>query len=266
MPNASIAFPFRTVAGRWRSLDVSGGGTLSLHDEAWELTLAHGPVAREGYAVLSGAEWRADALALHAREGVLVIEAEQGLDRAWVQLTALACPLAEFTRALRYLGSSRVGDAPRQARFFAPLLHARRLLQDELDLERRLAAFNAAALVDRITQVLKSMATEAHRFSPPDRRALEAELLEAAAPLVTRLRELDDAAARFRAAGVAERFDAWRTWTTGVADVFSQADQSWRAAADLLPPRRAERRRWWRRRQVPAVLVSLGTAVLAGWR
>ena len=192
-----------------------------------------------------------------------MLEADRGLDRAWVALVQRACPLPEFTRGLRMLGSRRGGNPEAQGRYFAPLLQARRRLEEEGEPERRLAAFDASVLSERLQQNLQAMASASHPANPPDRRALEAELQEATEALFARLATLHNVAESYRTAADAVRFDAWRRWVGAVADVFVHADRSWSAVAEAFPAApagaAARRKRWWRRsRGGAAVLLSAG--------
>jgi hypothetical protein len=144
-------------------------------------------------------------------------------------------------------------------------MQARRRLQDETDLDRRLAVFGAAALGERMKQALEGLASEYHPKSAPDRRALEAGLSDAAEPLFARLAALREVESEFAAAGPERRFDAWRVWLTGVRAVFAEADRSWQVAARLLPEPRPRPRRWWRGGMPLVLVVSLGL-LSGGWR
>jgi hypothetical protein len=187
------------------------------------------------FADLTGAAWRKGRLDLHGAHGLVSIDSPDGLDRAWTALVALACPLPEFTRGHRRLGSRRGGAPGAQARILAPLLQARRRLQEQPDLEVRVSLLDARALRERLELGLAGLASDACPASAPDRRGLLAELEEAMEPLFRHLDRLEREAARFRAAGDADRFTAWRAWVVAAGDVFTEADRAWSAAADLLP-------------------------------
>jgi len=255
------------VAGKWREEGLSGTGTLRLSERALELVLGGGASVTAPYASLSGAIWRTGFLSIHGTAGILELEADQGLDLAWVLLVSLACPLPEFMRGLRALGSTRGGDDAVQSRFLTPLLHARRRLEDERDLESRLDSFNGRQLAERMRQAVEVLAAESFPKNAPDRRALEAELLDALEPLFARLHALHGVAERFRASAPEVRFEAWRSWVADVAAVFAEADRSWSAAVQLLPAVRpgVRRTRWWRRRVIALVAASLGAAASGGW-
>ncbi len=268
MPDAGSEFALRRVNGRWRDAALTGRGVLRLGDQTIEVSTEGGATARAEYPALSGAAWRNGVLTVHALEGTVELEGMQALDRAWVAIVTRACPLPEFTRGLRVLGSRRGGDRDAQWRFFAPLLQARRRLEQETDFDRRLDAFDAAALAGRLSQVITALAAERCPDRAPDRRALEAQLTDAAAPVFTRLRALEATTARARAAPDDRGFVAWRAWVTHVMAVFVAADRSWSAAVKLLPPARGTRTRgwWWRRSAGLALLVSSGALLLGGRR
>ena len=271
MPNASdVEVRLRRVAGTWGQIALDGPGMLRLREHSLELVTSRGVPIVATYDTLSGAGWHTGKLFIHSAAGVVELEGETGLERAWGALTALSCPIPEFTRGLRTFGSRRDGarksgasDAAAQTRFFAPLLQARRRLEEEGDLDRRLTAFAAPLLAERMTLVLAQLAAEYHPGSAPDRRALEAELLEAVAPLFEGLDLLKAADERYRSAADDRRFVAWRGWTRHVAAVFAAADRSWRAAIPLLPPAPAPQRSRWRGGSGAGVLfvASVGTVL-----
>ena len=129
-----------------------------------------------------------------------------------------------------------VSSCPQAFVDFAPLLHARRRLEDERELEQRVAAVDAGFLRERLFQILASLAQEVHADpqQAPERRALEAELLDANEPLVDALDSLRDAAELFRQGSEELRFKRWRAWVAAVANVFAAADRSWAAMSGIL--------------------------------
>lgn len=238
MPDERDEIPLSAVSGHWGGPVPPGPGVAQLSADAIRLLSRSSGEILIAYGALSGASWRTGRLALHGASGALVLEAERGLERAWVTLVTGACPVPEFTRGLRTLGSRRAGGHEGHLRYFAPLLHARRRMEDERELEQRLAAFDAAALRERLFQILGSLAHDAHPLHPPERRALEAELIDANETLVAALDSLEAAAQQFSRASDDLRFDEWRMWIAGVAAVFANADRSWEAMARVLPPAR----------------------------
>ena len=159
-----------------------------------------------------------------------------------------ACALAEQTLALRALGSHRAGSArpggPASSdhdRFFAPFLAARRAAEVAGCAVDRVDAFDAGALRRSLDATLAAFAAERFPDSPPDRRALEAELGEAAEPLEAAIDRLGAAAAAVRASADDARFARWRDWAAVVRDLFAAADAVWLAALPALGGGRAGR-------------------------
>jgi hypothetical protein len=266
-------FAIARLSGTWFDRPRSGGARLRLGESALEVLPVAGEPIVTAYASLSGAGFRTGCLTMHGAGGQLLLEAVTGLDRAWVALVERACPVPEFTRGLRALGSRRGGDASAQARFFAPLLQARRRLEEAADVDRRVDAFAAEALSERMRQVIGGLAAEWYPQEGPDRRALEAELSDALTAVFARLTALGAAASRVRAASDATRFDQWRLWLDEVAALFADADRGWSVAAGILPPRAvAPRRGRGRGTAAPAValvaslLSSLGAPALEAAR
>ncbi len=79
---------------------------------------------------------------------------------------------------MRGLGSRRGTVGADHDRFFAELLAARRAAEGFAEPESRLAAFDSQRLSQALTTLLGELAAERYPESGPDRRALEAELLE----------------------------------------------------------------------------------------
>jgi hypothetical protein len=101
-------------------------------------------------------------------------------------------------------------------------------------LEARLVLFDAAALRGALEETFRQFAAERFPEKPPERRALEAELSDIAAPLTASFEALDAAAAAVRESADDTRFAAWRDWTAAVHAVFAQADRCWLAALPVL--------------------------------
>lgn len=194
-----------------------------------------GGALRVRYDDLSGGGWRTGSLVVHGKEGRAAIEATRGLDHAWVQLVERTCPLPELVRSHRLLGSRRGGSAEAQAKFLAPLLQARKRVEEATDLETRIALLEGRILRERVNAALQTIAKDAFPSSHPDRRGLEAELDEAMLPFYRGLDGLDAAAADFRGAPEAARFIAWRQWITALSSAFAMADSGWANAARILP-------------------------------
>lgn len=238
MPEADLELMVTSASGHWGPAQLSGPARLRLTSDAVVIEPAAGAALSVPYADLQGGGWRTGTLALHGEDGSVTVEAARGLDQAWVTLLARACRLPELARGHRLLGSRRGGPAAAQARFLAPLLQARRLVEEQADLDVRVAAFDARVVRERIDAALQGIARDSWPSSDPDRRALEAELEEAVEGLGEALTAVEQAARHFRDAGEPVRFMAWRAWVAAVAAVFARADADWSNAARLIPETR----------------------------
>lgn len=234
-PPRDLQLMVRGVSGRWGGHRFVGPGQLRLTSSSLVVEAPHGASLRVALEDLTGAAWRTGSLALHGEEGSVTIEADDGLEGAWVAIVDGACPLPEFARGFRTLGSRRGGPPAQQARLLAPLLQLRRRLEAEREPERRVAILEAGEVRARLMDAVTAMAQDAHPDSPADRRGLGVELQEALAPVLGALPALAEAARRFHASGDDRRFVAWREWVACAAALFAQADRSWAAMAVLLP-------------------------------
>jgi hypothetical protein len=237
-PERDLELALRSVTGHWGPWRFSGPARLRLTSDALVLDSPHGESFHAAYGDLTGAGWRTDSLVIHGDAGRIQMEAEgAGADRLGVALVTRACPLPELTRSHRRLGSRRGGAPEAQYRFLAPLLQARRRMEDELEPERRIAALDGPALRTRLRDGIESLAQEAYPHSAPDRRGLTVELQEATMGLFGGIARLEEAAQRFTQSDEATRFVAWRAWLDSAIALFRQADSSWVAVARLLPER-----------------------------
>jgi hypothetical protein len=154
--------------------------------------------------------------------------------------------LPEFTRSLRALA---VPSAPGSDhdRVFAPLLQARTTAHRVRGPEAQAAAFDAARLEREWRTAIAHLAAARHPRSAPDRRALEAELDELAAPLWSALSRLQEAATAMRLAPPDQRRAHWERWVSRVQGVFDAADDWWRLSLPVLGDPRGRRGALWRR-------------------
>lgn len=236
MLEPDVELELSSMVVEWGTIRLAGPGQLRLTSEAL-LVEATGGTLLARYAEIRGGGWRTGSLTVHGAAGKAVLQSGRGLDQAWVSLIERACPLPELTRGHRLLGSTRGGPVDLQARFLAPFLQARRRLEEEADLEARVATLDARALRERLESALKTIARDSYPSSHPDRRGLEAELEEAMAPFYEGLEAMESAAEYFRSAPEAIRFMAWRDWVSAASKVFALADRGWASAARLLPGR-----------------------------
>jgi hypothetical protein len=245
------------LSGEWLGGEIRGRGHAQFGDDEIVLETPGGAL-RVAYAALWGVEWRAGRLTMYATDVVISLQGSSALDRAWALVHERACELPELTTGLRSLGSRRGGSMVLQERFFAPLLQARRRLEEQRDIAWRLAAFDAADLRAHLESTLESFARERHPEHAPSRRALEARLLDEAAPLLRALEQLQDAARDLREVADAAQFSAWREWTRLARLVFEQADRSWQTSVPLLgePAAVAKSRRRIRRGAGMLLLVA----------
>jgi hypothetical protein len=171
--------------------------------------------------------------------------------------------LPELTRSLRSFGSRR--HAPNenpaldeaQARFFAPLLDARRTAATALTRAQVAAAFDARRIGASIDATIRAFAAERFQARPPARRAFEAELFEIVEPVSLALRALREASEALAAALTSgEQYEQqWNHWLAELRFVFRTADDRWAPLCRALeaPPyeRDPESRRRRHSRQEP---------------
>ena len=237
MPDPLLVVPSVAASGRWDDRDVQGRGTLVLGVEEALLEQASvGQLVLE-YAALTDATWERETLTLYRAADVMSLQGPRELSRAWGLVVERACALPEVARGLRTLGTVRGGSSTLQARFFGPLLAARRRLEAPDATERRAGQFEAAALAARLRAAIGEFAAERHPGDAPRRRAMEAHLEEAIEPLLERLDALARAATAVEGAASGARFTAWRGWTRQLRHVFLEADRAWGHMIRHLEPR-----------------------------
>ena len=125
--------------------------------------------------------------------------------------------LPELTRALRAMGSRRIGarERPRaledEVRYFAPFLAARRAAAHAASPRQAIAAFEPVALTTALDATLGAFATDRAGNRLPRWRAIEAELSELADPVRVALAEPRAAGDRARVDDV-DDLARWRAW------------------------------------------------------
>jgi hypothetical protein len=239
-----------TLRGLHRGRELHGDGTLTLTDDGLVLDRPGAATLRVRHAEMEGVAHDGGELHLFLAGGdVLEIAGSARLAAVERILVRRACFMPEFTRALRAVGTARVPQGAEHDRFFGPLLAARARAQRVEDFGARAAAFDAPTLRAGTEATLRAFAAERCADSPPDRRALEAELLELAEPLLLALDRLAVAGHGLATADESTRFVAWRLWLDAVRAVFLRADRWWADAqpvlAECAPPPAPTR--WWRR-------------------
>ena len=204
-----------------------------------------------------------DALELHADDD----------DAAWAAFAATlrtrAFAVPEVTRALRAYGSRHGRPGSDHDRFFAPLVDPLRAVRDEVargGAEPWRASDRAAgdAMADAMRRTVAALAQDRFPDAPPERRALEAELLDIVEPVLAALARLGEQATALRRADDDVRLVRWHAWARALADAFARADRAWIVALPALADSRGGGGRLWRRvlRRGPGGLAVV--ALLAG--
>ena len=262
----TVRIPVR-VRGSVRGTPIEADGSVRLYDNAVSVQ-----VGEREHAVrierVDGVVWEPPDLTIHVARDAIVMSGHAGLEPLGARIVAAALTLPELTRTMHSLGSRRGRPGADHDRFFGALLNARRLAEGFVEPESRLKAFEPKRLSAGISTLLGELAAERYPESAPDRRALEAELLEYAERLFATLDSLDEAAARVRESGNDVRLARWRDWTWAVQRVFEEADRCWVAALPALTAAAPQprRRRFWRRANgvaIAATTLAHATAAVA---
>jgi hypothetical protein len=242
------------VQGATRGVTLAGDGSLRIDGDVVALRVGES-IVETSVPRLAGLTWRAPLLVLYLEGGdALELGGHPGLEQVARHLSLRAMAFPEMTRTLHAFGSPRGAPGSDHDRFFDGLLRARRFVEENAELEPRLAAFSGRRLVEGFTRAFAEMASERHPERAPERRALEAELLEIGERLFDALRAMDARAEELRGAGMEERFARWRAWTDAARTAFVEADRAWEAALPALgAPPGAVGRMWRRSTRLPAM-------------
>lgn len=212
-----------------------GPGTALVDEDVLRILLLDPPSSEKAlqfsYDAIVGVAMGAGSIIVSLRDtrGLVATTNEPSALRA--RLLGACRSLPEVTRALRALGSRRrVGGTRRhpsdkEARFFGPLIAARRASMDARDAAGVIAAFEPRKLATQLSSVIVEFAAEQGAGHPARRRALEAELGDAVEGLSVALTGLDELAAR--GSSDVDDLARWRSWAAGVQHVFEIADRSW---------------------------------------
>ncbi len=236
------------VRGTLRGASLDADAAVRLIDDTVSILLEDREIGTRVDRI-DGVVWESPVLTLHLANDTVELSGHPGLQPLGAQIVMSALVLPEFTRTMRSLGSRRGHLGTDHDRFFAGLLPARRSAEGFAEPESRLAAFDARRLSQALTTLLGELASERYPESAPDRRALEAELLEHAERVYTALDALGSAADAVRSSQSAVRLARWRSWTWAAQRLFEEADRCWLAVLPALndAPLPAPRRRFWRR-------------------
>jgi hypothetical protein len=170
-------------------------------------------------------------LILGLRDGTQIMLASPSASSLRDDLLGRCRSLPELTRALRTFGSRRGHRAMRatagadQQRFFAPLLQARRMARTAATPVETIVAFDSDVLTSAYASTLQTFASERVAVAGASRRALEAELVDAAEPLMESFTALGSAATTARTA--LDDLRLWRAWSGELRSTFETADRVW---------------------------------------
>lgn len=217
-----------TASGSWRGAASGGEVVLELADG--DVAIASVDGARRlplPLGTLEGAHFRDGVLTLAFPDGIIALSGGGRLAAAARVIVARACAPGELTLALRSLGSHRRGADDLQRRWFEPLLTARRKLDRASAPDAQAAALDARALLAAYHDLAHRIAERSAGQAPADKRALEAQIDDALAPLVAALDRLEAAAVPLRTGGEERAIARWREWAALAAAVFAAADRCW---------------------------------------
>lgn len=231
----------------WRGGEVSGAGGVELRTDGVRVEVPSAGVELfMPFMSLDGARVSGAYVVLYPASGdVVELSGPAELESVGRHLRERACTLPELTLALRGLGSARGHPGPDHDGFFAPFLAARKAVQRASNPADRLAAVRPAAIAAELDRVMRAFAVERFPASAPDRRALETELNDLAAPIRVSLRRLEDAARAASTAGDDTTFVWWRAWAAECRALFAHADRCWLAAVPVLTQAQVRPRRFW---------------------
>jgi len=219
-----------------------GPGTALVDDDVLRLLLLDSPTGEKTlqihYDAILGAAIGHGTVIISCKDNTSLVVTTREANALRGRLLAACRALPEVTRTLRALGSSRGSRrtgrdvGPREARFFSPLIDARRESMQARDALSVIAAFDARSLRHEIEVVLAEFADREAVGHPARRRAIEAELSDNAEGLMAALDALGEAAAL--AAADVDDLARWRSWAGAVQRVFEVADRVWTTVEPLM--------------------------------
>lgn len=235
------------LGGLLRGRELDGEAAVTIDADALSLDTARGRITL-ALEQLEGIRVPGDAIELYLATGdVIQLEQAPELQALATEIANCVCAMPEMTRSLRALGAGSHAGGEEHDRFFAPLLEARVIAERAPNRVAMRAAFDAPALRASVEHVLEELAEERYPSHPGERRALAAELTDAAHELFARITELDAAQASLGSCDDCERFVRWREWSDALRNVFRGADTAWIAIHPVLSDDRRSRPSFWRR-------------------
>lgn len=179
----------------------------------------------------------ASSLTLYLRDhDVLEITGDETLRPVALRLTDRACRMPELTRGLRGFGAVRADRTKQEAhdRWFAPLLAARRAVQEVRDPTRQVALMDGRTLADEMLRAISAIAATQAPNDAAEQRALEAAMEDEATALFAALRTMAIAGDAVRVGASDSRFADWRRWVDTVRTMYGEGDEAWAGIGELL--------------------------------
>lgn len=258
MPDERIADFQGVVGGVVRGRAVEGDALLRVGERGVAIVLAAGEL-RLPYGRVDGWSAEGDLVSIFVTGGDVVDVRLAAAPALIAALAAHACVLPELTRGLKSLGSARARADAAQSEIFAPLLAARRRAARMGDPESRVQALDAGRLARELDVALRAVSAKRVRQATPERRALDAALDDAVAPLTATLISLGRAAEAYGRSADPNRLVAWRAWTDATRAAFSAADACWPAVHAALEQAHQPAARWRRWTHLGVLLFALAS-------
>lgn len=237
MPDEQVLVPQARAVGTWRGVAIDGNARIRLHQRGIVLA-SHDGIAewRVPFTELAGLKVQGDVLELHGMDGKVTITSEFGLLPLTQAILERAYTLPELARGARTVGSRRgaTGDPAAQARFFAPVLDARRNAELETTAEGKVRALDGVLIASRVNDFLNVVARARWPQDLPEQRALGAELEECCEGMFAACEALSERAREWLASPDERRLAAWREWVVAAARVFAASDRAWSHVATAL--------------------------------
>jgi hypothetical protein len=235
MSDEQIFVPRAHAAGHWGGTEIRGDARVRVHHRGLVLAWHDGRGEwRVPFTEVAGVSEQGDTLVLHSFDGSVSLTIMQQLPALREALLARAFALPELARGARSVGSRRGGDPQLQARFFTPLLEARRRAEQQFTAADRVKALDARTIVAQTAQLLDGMARARWPTDLPEQRALGAQLEECCGAMFAACDALDARAREWLGARDEVRLQAWRDWVAAAAHLFNAADQAWGRVAACL--------------------------------
>ncbi len=232
MPDEQVLVPRARAVGTWRGVAIDGNARIRLHQRGIVLVSHDGAAEwRVPFVELTGLRILGDGLELHGAAGVVTLTSEHALQPLSQAILERAYTLPELARGARTVGSRRGatggGDSATQARFFAPLLDARRRAELDATAEGKVRALDGVLIASRVNGFLNEVARLRWPTDLPEQRALGAELEEYCEGMFAACEALSERAREWLEAPDERRLAAWREWVLAAARVFAASDRAW---------------------------------------